>query len=419
MKQDIETQPVHAGTLQRLLKNHAYFRDADADTFRGAEAYAATIAAGPHTPVLAEGENSPFAYFLVTGNVTLKQAGQEDRQLSSDDPDAGYPIANLRPSHYTVLPHLESKLIRLEQSFLKRMTSEPRPARFLGGTELGGGSWQSHRFAIEVQRLQQTGAFKVPALPGVSARISQAMQDPDFAIDDLARLISADPAIAGGLLNIANSVLFRGADTCESLQAAIIRLGLQQTRTLVTTLAARSLFSARRPWIRTRLNVMWRHAVEVGAYATVLAKLSRDFDNAKSLLLGLLHEIGAVPVLELADKFPELERAPGILDAVLANQVPKLSALTLEKWGLTDFANAALHQENWYYEHDGAPNYTDVLVVAHLHGLIKARRFKDLPRIDETPAFGQLSQYGLSATTSVTILEEAQQELAELKALLT
>ena len=419
MTADNSAQPVHAGTLQRMLQNHAYFRDSDAAMFRGAESYAAMVAAEAEAPILAEGESSPYAWFLVAGNVTLQQAGQEDRQLNADDADAGYPIANLRPSHYTVLPHLEAKLIRLEQSFLKRITDTPRPARFLGGTELGGGSWQSHRFAIEVQRLQETGAFKVPALPGVSARISQAMQDPDFAINDLARLISADPAIAGGLLNIANSVLFRGAETCESLQAAIVRLGLQQTRTLVTTLAARSLFSARRPWIRKRLNVMWRHAVEVGAYATVLAKLSKDFDSAKSLLLGLLHEIGAVPVLELADKFPELEKAPGILDAVLANQVPQLSALTLEKWGLSDFANAALHQENWYYEHDGAPNYTDVLVVAHLHGLIKARRFKDLPRIDETPAFGQLSQYGLSATASISILEEAQQELAELKALLT
>jgi hypothetical protein len=81
-----------------------------------------------------------------------------------------------------------------------------------------------------------------------------------------------------------------------------------------------------------------------------------------------------VPSLELADKFPELETAPGILDAVLANEVPKLSAITLEQWGLADFADAAIHQENWYYAHDGQANYTDVLITAHLHGLIKAKR---------------------------------------------
>lgn len=414
----VRAGPVHAGTLQRLLKEHAFFRDTPANTFIDAQSRAHIVVAKDQQPLLQQGDTSPYAWFLVNGAVTLKQSGEPERELLATDPDAGYPIANLRPAHYTLQPKLDATLVRMEQSFLKKISQSPRPARFLGGSELGGGSWQSHRFAIEVQRLMASGEFKVPALPGVSARISQAMQDPDFAISDLSRLIGADPAIAGGLLNIANSALFRGAELCETLDAAIIRLGLTQTRTLVMTLAAKSLFSARRKWIRQRLNIMWRHAVEVGAYATVLARLDRSFDNAKALLLGLLHEIGAVPILELADKFPELEQSPGILDAVLANQAPKLSALTLENWGLADFADAALHQENWFFEHDDKANYTDLLIVAHLHGLIKAKRFKDLPRLSETPAFQNLSTLGLSAKVSISILEEAQQELAELRALL-
>ncbi len=414
-----QLSPAHAGTLKRLLGTHGFFKDAPADTFLQAQHCAHILTTHTHEPLLAQGEVSPYAWFLVEGSVTLKQQDQPDRKLSAVEPDAGFPIANLRPANYTVEPDLQARLVRMEQSFLKKISQKPKPARFLGGTEMGGGSWQSHRFAIEVKRLQASGDFKIPALPGVSARISHAMQDPDFAISDLSKLIGADPTIAGGLLNIANSALFRGADICETLNAAIVRLGLTQTRTLVMTLAAKSLFSAKRPWIRTRLNTMWRHAVEVGAYATVLARLDRGFDNAKALLLGLLHEIGAVPILELADQFPELENSPGILDAVLANEVPKLSAQTLTKWGLNDFADAALHQENWFFEHDEKTNYTDLLIVAHLHGLIKAKRFRDLPRLNETPAFQNLSTAGLSAKVSLTILEEAQQELAELRSLLT
>ena len=295
----------------------------------------------------------------------------------------------------------------------------PKPARFIGGNDVGGGSWQSHPFAVEVARLQQSGDLVVPALPGISARVTQALQDPDFATSDLARLISADPAIAGGLLNISNSAMFRGASKCESLDAAIVRLGIQQVHTLVLTLAAKSLFTARRQWIRTHLQKMWRHAVMVGAFATVLARLSPRFDNAKALLLGLLHEIGAVPILELADKFPLLEKTPGVLQSVLATLGPNLSASILEQWGLQDFATATLHQENWYYDHDGDADYTDLLVVAHLHSLIRAKRFKDLPRVDETPAFQQLGNLGLSASTSFDVLEDAGQEIGELQALLT
>ncbi|MEE4283243.1 MAG: HDOD domain-containing protein, partial [Pseudomonadales bacterium] len=287
MSQLQQITPVHAGTLKRLLGNHTFFKDASANTFLQAQSCAHILTTDTDEPLLTQGEISPYAWFLVDGSVTLKQQNQPDRTLTAMEPDAGFPIANLRPANYTVQPGLKATLVRLEQSFLKKISQKPKPARFLGGTEMGGGSWQSHRFAIEVKRLQASGDFKIPALPGVSARISHAMQDPDFAISDLSKLTGADPAIAGGLLNIANSALFRGADLCETLNAAIVRLGLAQTRTLVMTLAAKSLFSARRPWIRTRLNIMWRHAVEVGAYATVLARLDRGYDNAKALLLGL------------------------------------------------------------------------------------------------------------------------------------
>ena len=413
-----QSEPLHAGTLHRLLQSSAYFREVPLDTFREAEGHASLVTTSGKDPILSEGESSPYSWFLIEGEVSLETGDEAPRILNASDADARYPIANLRPARYTVQPRLASKLIRLEQAFLKRIVSQPKPARFIGGNDIGGGSWQSHRFAIEVSKLSQEGELVVPALPGISARVSQAIQDPNFATPDLARLISADPAIAGSLLNISNSPLFRGASKCETLDAAIVRLGVQQVHTLVLSLAAKSLFTARRAWIRSYLQSMWRHAVTVGAFATVLARLSPRFDTAKALLLGLLHEIGAVPILELADKYPELEETPGVLQSVLANLGPKLTASILEQWGLSDFSTAALHQENWYYDHPGEADYTDVLIVAHLHSLIKAKQFAELPRVDETPAFQQLSGLGLSASTSLSVLEEASQEIGELQALL-
>ena len=125
-------------------------------------------------------------------------------------------------------------------------------------------------------------------------------------------------------------------------------------------------------------------------------------------------------MLELADQYPELEDAPGVLDAVLANLVPSTSVLTLRDWGLPEeFVNALMHQENWYYEHDGSADFADLLIVAHLHGLIKMKKFKELPRIDETPAYMKLGFDGLTAKASLEVLEAAQQELNELRSLLS
>jgi HD-like signal output (HDOD) protein len=257
-------------------------------------------------------------------------------------------------------------------------------------------------------------------MPGISARISDAMSDPDFEIANLARIVSADPTVAGGLLQVANSAVFRGAVAVDSLEAAIIRLGAEQTRTLVSALAARSLFTARVPWVRRRLAGLWRHAVEMGAYCAVLAERTAGLDKSKALLLGLLHEIGAVPVLSLAEGFAELEQTPGILDATLVNLVPGLTSRILEQWHLPEaFQEAAQHQENWFRDHDGPADYPDTLVIGHLHGLIKAGRYGDLPRLDEIPAFQKLGEGGLTARASLAVLDDAQAELKELRALLS
>ncbi len=406
--------------MQRLLGNTALFHDAPAQYFKTVESQAQLVHVHKTAPLLHEGESAPFAWFLIDGSASLHQSRESGHTLhvTSDDPAAGYPLAHLRPARYTLVPDTGAQLIRLELASVRQRVSKPSAPRFLGGDEIGGGSWQSHAFAIEVTRQRQAASLELPAMPAVSARIGQALKDPDFAMSDLARLISADPVIAAELLKVANSALFRGVDVCETLQAAIVRLGLAQTQTLVLSLATKAMFNVRTPWIKQRLQRMWRHAVEIGAYMTVLGKLVPQLDPSKSLLAGLLHEIGAVSVLSLAEKFPQLEQTPGVLDAVLANVVPEFSAEILESWGLADFASGTIHQENWLYEHDGDADYADLLIVAHLHALMKARRFDALPRLTEMPAYAQLSAHGLKAAKSVEVLQTAQEELNELRALL-
>ena len=327
-------KPLHAGTLHRLLKQRSYFKQLPDDIFRKAEGHAYELCDPSSNTILKEGDVSPFAWFLVKGEVTLQRKGHADRLIRADSPDAEFPLANLRPSHYTVKTGLDAMLVRMEQSFLRESRLKSPPARFLTDSEGGGGSWQSHPFAIEVARLIQQGNVQIPALPGISLKISEAMQDPNFDLEDLARIISADPAIAGQLISIANSALFRGQAACQTLHAAIVRLGVSQTRTLVTSLAAKALFTGRQPWLREVMQAQWRHAVDMACYATVLARLSNTFDQSRAMLMGLLHEIGKVPVLQLAASYGALAQAPGILQATLDNLSTELTTLTLLDWSI-------------------------------------------------------------------------------------
>ena len=98
---------------------------------------------------------------------------------------------------------------------------------------------------------------------------------------------------------------------------------------------------------------------------------------------------------------------------------PLISAQTLQNWGLGEYAASAAHQEDWSYEHEGPTDYVDILIVAHLHQRLIVRETQDLPRLEDIPAFTQLKHLGLTAAAGVTLLQEAQKELEELRTLLS
>ena len=52
------------------------------------------------------------------------------------------------------------------------------------------------------------------------------------------------------------------------------------------------------------------------------------------------------------------------------------------------------------------------------HSLVRQRAFQKLPRIDETPAFQKLAVGLLSPQLSLLVLDEAKNQISELKTLL-
>ena len=83
-----------------------------------------------------------------------------------------------------------------------------------------------------------------------------------------------------------------------------------------------------------------------------------------------------------------------------------------------EFVEVPLESENW--ERDPGPkmDLSDVVMLSRLHSYMGTRRMKTLPRIDTLPAFHKLTVSELTPDLSLQVLEEAQQELTELRRLL-
>lgn len=204
----------------------------------------------------------------------------------------------------------------------------------------------------------------LPTLPGVALRVSQLCQDADITVARLVREVAQDPAIAARLVRVANSAAY-GGRTIENLPQVLARLGLQMTCTLVTRFAIEQLYTAKSPVLAQRLRESWARSLEVAALSSVLARRRPPLDPATAMLGGLLHEIGLLPLIRMADAHPELLDSMSGLDETLQKLKGRVGTHLLRAWNfpatLADVPLASAHPAR---RHDGPADYGDVVCVA-------------------------------------------------------
>jgi HD-like signal output (HDOD) protein len=249
---------------------------------------------------------------------------------------------------------------------------------------------QDRLFRAVVDALTQD-RLTLPTLPEVAMRVGQISRDDNVTAARLALEISRDPAIAVRLLRVANSSALRGAKRVDNLQQAVARMGLGLVRSLVAGLALEQLFFSRSVMLKDRLRRSWSNTLEVAALAQVLAAHCTVLRPDMAMLAGLVHEVGALPVIRMAEELGEPMPPADQLDKVMRNLQPRVGRLVLQAWGFPeDLVEVPSSWMDFAREHDGPADYIDVVTVAALQS--RANREGRLAGIDRArvPAFAKL-----------------------------
>src|ERR1017187_3364544 len=77
----------------------------------------------------------------------------------------------------------------------------------------------------------------IPAFPPIVLRLLDLLARDDVEIRELVALISSDPAFSAQILRVANSPLFGFRSQIDSLQSALVVLGLRRVRSISMTVA--------------------------------------------------------------------------------------------------------------------------------------------------------------------------------------
>lgn len=193
-----------------------------------------------------------------------------------------------------------------------------------------------------------SGAVELPMLPQVASEVLAQGGSESTDVRRLADLLHRDQALAGHVLRVANSAAFVGDVRIQSIQQALIRIGLVQMREIVVGVALHGKIF-RGDTNKELLAALWSHSTVAGLYAKEIARHLRT--NVESAFVcGLLHDVGKPVVLGiLLDVCKETGEtvAPDACVALLDAFHTHVGRLLAERWELPEavLESIARHHE--------------------------------------------------------------------------
>ena len=150
----------------------------------------------------------------------------------------------------------------------------------------------------------QTHVARLPSLSTTAAKVLETCNNPKSSPNDLNRLISLDPVLAGQVLRLINSAYYCLRQPVSSLTRAIIMLGINTVKNLVLSCAILQQLRHKQSFRALSAEKFWAHSLGVGVIAKCLAGVKGVSlaEQEEFFICGLLHDLGKIP---LNHKFPD------------------------------------------------------------------------------------------------------------------
>jgi len=223
-------------------------------------------------------------------------------------------------------------------------------------------------FANDLVEDIEKNRIRLPTLPAISLEALLVVNDAGSSMGDVARIITKDTSMAARLVRYANSPLYRGVNTVSSVKAAITRIGFDAVKNAILSLAMKDVFTTAFKPIQARMEALWTHSVDVATKATLLADRFPHLNKDEAMLAGLIHDVGAIPILIKAKEYPVLLEKESNLDKVVDKLHMPVGKFMLSRW---NFDPALVEVAAQHDKIDRVPkgkevDYVDIIQVANI-----------------------------------------------------
>lgn len=268
----------------------------------------------------------------------------------------------------------------------------------------------------EIRREIENETLQLPTLPEVALEIRDAVESESADANTIATMVAKDPALSARLLQVANSPLYGGRSEIDSIQQAITRLGLKMVRSLVVSLAMKQIFQATSDTLDRQFRKIWDDSLQVAAISRVLARGVPELENEQAMLGGLVHNIGALPILTKIDEHFGFAAGETVVAHMIEDLAPEIGTRILRHWHFSE-SMAGIPTACCDLGHDPGPtpSYADIVLVARLQNL-SAKNGSDVEADwSHVPAFAKI---GMVPEVMIVDMEGPAEEIAEVRSML-
>jgi putative nucleotidyltransferase with HDIG domain len=244
----------------------------------------------------------------------------------------------------------------------------------------------------------------IQPIPQVALKILRLIDSEEYEIKSLAEEIRQDQVISARTLKLCNSAAFAGSNRVESLDQALVLLGLRLLVKLVISVSVNEFFSHSGLGYSLCKGGLYHHAVGTAIIAEKLADYTGRAEPGLAYTAGLLHDIGKVvldqsiagayplfyrKLFEAENNFSEAEKE------ILGIDHTQVGSILARKWS---FPESLIDIIRNHHEPEKAVRHLELAHVVCLADLLMCRFHSglELERLNTEALASRMETIGLS-----------------------
>lgn len=256
-----------------------------------------------------------------------------------------------------------------------------------------------------------------PTFLDITFQVRTALKDPNLNVDQLAKLVGAEPLMSTKIIRMANSVALNpsGREVAD-VKSAIVRVGMEAVRTVSFAVAMEQLLKSKQMQVFEGLSQrLWEHTSHVAALSRTLARKIAKINGDEAMFAGLVHDLGVFYLMSRAVSFPDLVKNKTELHALLIGWHDNIGHALLSALGSPESILTAVQEHETDRKISDLKTLSDVLYVANkIANRSASWRDAEIDPLVDTSMLDDI----FDAETLAEIVAESEEEVASLKSAL-